>query len=145
MLSAIRVFQRLCKIFLVVPHVQNFGVDLATKYGDFLARLLLTFWHRNLIKPSEYCGLQYVYYFVYSRVCSSTSTDSTSLTRCGYPLGLYFYCICSLGAITLLVMLAMPSQRFGEKVIENSEKDKENTEDSVWRNGTKILRYFYSI
>ena len=37
-----------------------------------------------------------------------------------------------LGAITLLVMLAMPSQRFGEKVIENSEKDKdkENTEDS---------------
>ena len=32
-----------------------------------------------------------------------------------------------LGAITLLVM---PSQRFGEKVIENSEKDKENTEDS---------------
>ena len=27
-------------------------------------------------------------------------------------------------------MLAMPSQRFGEKVIENSEKDKENTEDS---------------
>ena len=37
-----------------------------------------------------------------------------------------------LGARTLLVMLAMPSQRFGEKVIENSEKDKdkENTEDS---------------
>ena len=35
-----------------------------------------------------------------------------------------------LGAITLLVMLAMPSQRFVEKVIENSEKDKENTEDS---------------
>lgn len=37
-----------------------------------------------------------------------------------------------LGALTLLVMLAMPSQRFGEKVIENSEKDKdkENTEDS---------------
>lgn len=37
-----------------------------------------------------------------------------------------------LGAITLLVMLAIPSQRFGEKVIENSEKDKdkENTEDS---------------
>ena len=35
-----------------------------------------------------------------------------------------------LGAITLLVMLAMPSQRFGEKVIENSEKDKGNTEDS---------------
>lgn len=35
-----------------------------------------------------------------------------------------------LGAITLLVMLAMPSQRFVEKVIENSKKDKENTEDS---------------
>ncbi|AHZ48615.1 membrane protein [Streptococcus sp. VT 162] len=37
-----------------------------------------------------------------------------------------------LGAVTLLVMLAMPSQRFVEKVIENSEKDKdkENTEDS---------------
>lgn len=35
-----------------------------------------------------------------------------------------------LGAITLLVMLAMPSQRFGEKVIENSETNKENTEDS---------------
>ncbi|KEQ44417.1 putative aminopeptidase C [Streptococcus oralis] len=35
-----------------------------------------------------------------------------------------------LGAITLLVMLAIPSQRFGEKVIEHSKKDKENTEDS---------------
>lgn len=35
-----------------------------------------------------------------------------------------------LGAITLLVMFAMPSQRFGEKVIENSETNKENTEDS---------------
>ena len=35
-----------------------------------------------------------------------------------------------LGALTLLIMLAMPSQRFVEKVIENSEKDKENTEDS---------------
>lgn len=35
-----------------------------------------------------------------------------------------------LGAVTLLVMLAMPSQRFGEKVIENSEKDKENKKDS---------------
>ena len=34
-----------------------------------------------------------------------------------------------LGAITLLIMLAMPSQRFGEKVIENSEK---NTEDSIF-------------
>ena len=29
-----------------------------------------------------------------------------------------------LGAITLLVMLAMPSQRFGEKVIENMKKIK---------------------
>ena len=35
-----------------------------------------------------------------------------------------------LGAITLLVMLAMPSQRFGEKVIENSEKNEENKKDS---------------
>ena len=35
-----------------------------------------------------------------------------------------------LGAVTLLVMLAMPSQRFVEKVIENSETNKENTEDS---------------
>ena len=34
-----------------------------------------------------------------------------------------------LGAITLLIMLAMPSQRFGEIVIENSEK---NTEDSIF-------------
>jgi len=34
-----------------------------------------------------------------------------------------------LGALTLLVMLAMPSQRFVEKVIENSEK---NTEDSIF-------------
>jgi len=37
-----------------------------------------------------------------------------------------------LGAITLLIMLAMPSQRFGEKVIENSEKNTENTEDSIF-------------
>ena len=35
-----------------------------------------------------------------------------------------------LGAITLLIMLAMPSQRFGEKVIENSEKNEENKKDS---------------
>ncbi len=41
-----------------------------------------------------------------------------------------FIVLVPLGALTLLVMLAMPSQRFGEKVIENSEKDKENTEDS---------------
>ena len=34
-----------------------------------------------------------------------------------------------LGALTLLIMLAMPSQRFREKVIENSEK---NTEDSIF-------------
>ena len=27
-------------------------------------------------------------------------------------------------------MLAMPSQRFGEKVIKNSDKNKENKEDS---------------
>jgi len=34
-----------------------------------------------------------------------------------------------LGAVTLLVMLAMPSQRFREKVIENSEKNEENKKD----------------
>ncbi len=35
-----------------------------------------------------------------------------------------------LGAVTLLVMLAMPSQRFREKVIKNSEKNEENKKDS---------------
>ena len=35
-----------------------------------------------------------------------------------------------LGALTLLIMLAMPSQRFEEKVIENSEKNEENKKDS---------------
>ena len=35
-----------------------------------------------------------------------------------------------LGALTLLIMFAMPSQRFREKVIENSEKNEENKEDS---------------
>ena len=35
-----------------------------------------------------------------------------------------------LGALTLLIMLAMPSQRFREKVIENSEKNEENKKDS---------------
>ena len=35
-----------------------------------------------------------------------------------------------LGALTLLIMLAMPSQRFGEKLIKNSDKNKENKEDS---------------
>jgi len=34
------------------------------------------------------------------------------------------------GPIALIVMLAWPSQRFVEKVIENSETNKENTEDS---------------
>lgn len=42
----------------------------------------------------------------------------------------YIFIVCVLfGALTLLIMLAMPSQRFGEKVIENSEK---NTEDSIF-------------
>ena len=35
-----------------------------------------------------------------------------------------------LGALPLLIMLAMPSQRFREKVIENSEKNEENKKDS---------------
>ena len=35
-----------------------------------------------------------------------------------------------LGALTLLIMLAMPSQRFEEKVIKNSEKNEENKKDS---------------
>lgn len=35
-----------------------------------------------------------------------------------------------LGALTLLIMLAMPSQRFEEKVIENSERNEENKKDS---------------
>ena len=35
-----------------------------------------------------------------------------------------------LGALTLLIMFAMPSQRFREKVIENSEKNEENKKDS---------------
>ena len=35
-----------------------------------------------------------------------------------------------LGALTLLLMLAMPSQRIREKVIENSEKNEENKKDS---------------
>lgn len=35
-----------------------------------------------------------------------------------------------LGALTLLIMLAMPSQRIREKVIENSEKNEENKKDS---------------
>lgn len=35
-----------------------------------------------------------------------------------------------LGALTLLIMLAMHSQRFREKVIENSEKNEENKKDS---------------
>jgi hypothetical protein len=34
-----------------------------------------------------------------------------------------------LGALTLLIMLAMPSQHFREKVIENSEKNEENKKD----------------
>jgi hypothetical protein len=34
-----------------------------------------------------------------------------------------------LGALTLLIMLAMPSQRFEEKVIKNSEKNEENKKD----------------
>lgn len=42
----------------------------------------------------------------------------------------YIFIVCvPFGALTLLIMLAMPSQRFGEKVIENSEK---NTEDSIF-------------
>ena len=42
----------------------------------------------------------------------------------------YMFIVCvPFGALTLLIMLAMPSQRFGEKVIENSEK---NTEDSIF-------------
>ena len=43
----------------------------------------------------------------------------------------YIFIVCvPFGALTLLIMLAMPSQRFGEKVIKNSDKNKENKEDS---------------
>ena len=82
-------------------------MGLPTKYGDFLARLLLTFYFVPLlaliVRRLRDVGIHWAYIFIV---------------------------FVPLGAITLLVMLAMPSQRFGEKVIENSEKDKENTEDS---------------
>ena len=51
-----------------------------------------------------------------------------------WDVGVYwayiFIVFVPLGALTLLIMLAMPSQRFGEKVIKNSDKNKENKEDS---------------
>ena len=42
----------------------------------------------------------------------------------GIHWGYIFIVFVPLGALTLLIMLAMPSQRFREKVIENSEKMK---------------------
>ena len=72
-----------------------------------------------------------MYYFVYSRV-PLLALIVRRLRDVGIHWAYIFIVFVPLGAITLLVMLAMPSQRFGEKVIENSEKDKdkENTEDS---------------
>ena len=48
----------------------------------------------------------------------------------GIHWGYIFIVFVPLGALTLLIMLAMPSQRFREKVIENSEKNEENKKDS---------------
>lgn len=50
----------------------------------------------------------------------------------GFHWAYIFIVFAPFGGLALLVMLAMPSQRFGEKVIENSEKNKENTEDSLF-------------
>ena len=50
----------------------------------------------------------------------------------GFHWAYIFIIFVPFGGLALLVMLAMPSQRFGEKLIENSEKNKENTEDSLF-------------
>lgn len=56
------------------------------------------------------------------------------IVRCLRDVGIHwayiFIVFVPLGALTLLIMLAMPSQRFREKVIENSEKNEENKKDS---------------
>ena len=48
----------------------------------------------------------------------------------GFHWAYIFIIFVPFGGLALLVMMAMPSQRFGEKLIENSEKNKENTEDA---------------
>ena len=50
----------------------------------------------------------------------------------GFHWAYIFIIFVPFGGLALLVMLAMPSQRFGKKLIENSEKNKENTEDSLF-------------
>ena len=50
----------------------------------------------------------------------------------GFHWAYIFIIFVPFGGLALLVMLAMPSQRFGENLIENSEKNKENTEDSLF-------------
>lgn len=50
----------------------------------------------------------------------------------GFHWAYIFIVFVPFGGLALLVMLAMPSQRFREKLIENSEKNKENTEDSLF-------------
>ena len=47
----------------------------------------------------------------------------------GFHWAYIFIVFVPFGGLALLVMLAMPSQRFREKLIENSEK---NTEDSIF-------------
>lgn len=88
-------------------------MGLATKYGDFLARLLLTFTGVESDKAIRNIAVFSMYYFVYNRVCSSTSTDSTSLRDVGIHWAYIFIVFVPLGAHVRYALLCQVI--YGEK------------------------------
>ena len=120
------------QIFLVVPNVRNFGGFGYSIHCFFLPFYYLIFSDLNSVDPVMAGAIIsfYVILFIVEFVPLLALTVRR-LRDVGFHWAYIFIVFVPLGAITLLIMLAMPSQRFGEKVIKNSEK---NTEDSIFEN-----------
>ena len=121
------------QIFLVVPNVRNFGGFGYSIHCFFLPFYYLIFSDLNSVDPVMAGAIIsfYVILFIVEFVPLLALTVRR-LRDVGFHWAYIFIIFVPFGGLALLVMLAMPSQRFGEKLIENSEKNKENTEDSLF-------------
>ena len=121
------------QIFLVVPNVRNFGGFGYSIHCFFLPFYYLIFSDLNSVDPVMAGAIIsfYVILFIVEFVPLLALTVRR-LRDVGFHWAYIFIIFVPFGGLALLVMLAMPSQRFGKKLIENSEKNKENTEDSLF-------------
>ena len=105
-------------------------MGLAAKYGDFLARLLLVVHGVRFDNPIINIALFSIYIILLLvEFVPLLALTVRRLRDVGIHWAYIFIVFVPLGALTLLIMLAMPSQRFEEKVIKNSEKNEENKKD----------------